>query len=184
VAPEAPATAPVTTEAAAPAATESAKIAPAQTLLVEGKDAPTIARELVRTFMTDAEFTEELTKVRSRIEDFEKEVGGEPGRFLNDRLVIHGLNASNGKIEKVQKGIVWLAFYKELRLNPPQAVENFMKVNRDALIALFGDFSWEKAGAFIRNREWKKPSEALEANDKKGAAAPADNEHTKTAARS
>lgn len=125
-------------------------------LLKDGRGAPAVARALTETFMTDEEFKAEVEKVRARFADFEKDTQRDMGHYLNDRLVIHGLAAANGKIEKIKKGLIWLSMYGEFQQQPPVFVETFIKNNIDSLTALFQDFNWDRASNYIKNREWRK----------------------------
>jgi hypothetical protein len=130
-------------------------------LLLEGNDVPTVARALTATFMSDDDYNKEAAKIRERFKDFERDSQGtgDMGRYLNDRLVIHGLAASNGKVEKIKKGLVWLSFYKEFQQVPPAVVDRFVKQNKQSLLELFQNFDWDRVSAYIRNREWKKPED-------------------------
>jgi hypothetical protein len=155
-----------------PAPKEEAKAAkdfrPFQ-LLKDGRGAPAVARALTETFMTDEEFKAEVEKVRARFADFEKDTQRDIGHYLNDRLVIHGLAAANGKIEKIKKGLIWLSMYGEFQQQPPAFVETFIKNNIDSLTALFQDFNWDRASNYIKNREWRKNAKDEDGEDKKTA---------------
>lgn len=141
-------------------------------LLKDGRGAPAVARALTETFMTDEEFKAEVEKVRVRYADFEKDTQRDMGHYLNDRLVIHGLAAANGKVEKIKKGLIWLSMYGEFQQPPPAFVETFLKNNIDSLTALFQDFNWDRASNYIKNREWRKnASSDGEGEEKKTASA-------------
>jgi len=142
---------------------------PAQ-MLKDGQSAAAVARALTETFMTEEEFKAEVVKVRERFADFEKDTQRDMGHYLNDRLVIHGLAAANGKIEKIKKGLVWLSMYGEFQQQPPAFVEKFIKENMDSLNALFQDFNWDRASNYIKNREWRN-NKKDESEDKKTASA-------------
>jgi hypothetical protein len=118
---------------------------------------PAVAQALARTFLSEEEYQAEVKKVKDRFSDFEKDTHGQGDitRYLNDRLVIYGLAASNGKVEKIQKGLVWLAMYKEFQQPPPEFVERFVKENKAPLIAIFQNFKWERVSEYIKNREWR-----------------------------
>lgn len=131
-------------------------------LLKDGHGAPAVARALTQTFMTDEEFKAEVEKVRTRFADFERDTQRDMGNYLNDRLVIHGLAAANGKIEKIKRGLIWLSMYGEFQQQPPAFVEKFIKDNTQSLHALFQDFNWDRASNYIKNREWRKKDEGEE----------------------
>lgn len=168
---ESPATpaAPATTPAPAPVteAKEAVVFRPAQ-LLKDGRGATAVARALTETFMSEEEFKAEVAKVKERYADFEKDTQRDMSHYLNDRLVIHGLAAANGKVEKIKKGLVWLSMYGEFQQPAPAFVEKFIKDNIDSLNALFHDFNWDRASNYIKNREWRKKDDA---EDKKTASA-------------
>lgn len=148
---------------------EAKNFRPAQ-LLKEGHGAAAVARALTETFMSEEEFKAEVVKVRERFADFEKDTQRDMGHYLNDRLVIHGLAAANGKVEKIKKGLVWLSMYGEFQQQPPAFVEKFIKENIDSLNALFQDFNWDRASNYIKNREWRN-NKKDDAEDKKTASA-------------
>lgn len=123
-------------------------------LFLEGQSIPEVAYALTQTFMTAEEFKDEVKKVKDRFSDFEKDTHGDMSRFLNDRLVVIGLAASNGKVDKIQKGLVWLSMYKEFQQVPPPVVERFAKENKASLMALFEDFNWDRISDYIKHRRW------------------------------
>jgi hypothetical protein len=133
--------------------------APRQMLEEGSVDGPAIAYALKDTFLTAKEWEREVEHVRSKYDDWEKDTGGDPGRFLNDRFIIVGLSAAGGKIEKIKKGIMWLALYKEFAEEPPSFVNKFMREHRNSLVRLFTEFKWEKASAYIKDREWRRDAE-------------------------
>ncbi|HEY3323138.1 MAG TPA: hypothetical protein VGP72_21980 [Planctomycetota bacterium] len=122
-------------------------------------DALAIAQCLVDTFLSKDQLQAEVKKLRSRFEDWEKDTGGDMTRYLNDRLVIVALGAANGKVEKIQRGILWLAFYKQFNQDSPGIVEKFIREHHNSLERLFTDFTWEKASAYVKNKEWRKDIE-------------------------
>jgi hypothetical protein len=138
-------------------------------LFLEGQSIPEVAYALTQTFMTEEEFKSEVKKVKDRFADFEKDTHGDMSRFLNDRLVIIGLAASGGKVDRIQKGLIWLSMYKEFQQVPPPVVERFAKDNKASLLALFEDFNWDRISDYIKNRRWIKKNE--EGESKKTASA-------------
>ncbi len=122
-------------------------------------DGTKIATKLAETFLNDAQFKQEVKKLRERYEDWEKDTQGDMARYLNDRLIIVALGAANGKIDKIQRGILWLAFYKEFEQEQPGIVAKFMREHQGTLSKLFTDFTWEKASQYIKNKEWRKDYE-------------------------
>jgi len=122
-------------------------------------DAPAIAAALKDAFMGRKEWDKEVRQFWSRFKDWESDTGGNLGNYLNDRMIIVGLSAAGGKSDKAKKALVWLALYKEFDEEAPSYVTNFLRQNRDSLLGLFTDFSWEKASAYIKNRQWKKDAE-------------------------
>ncbi len=122
-------------------------------------DGSKIAVKLAETFLTDAQFKQEVKKLRERYEDWEKDTQGDMNRYLNDRLIIVALSAANGKVDKIQRGILWLAFYKEFEQEQPGIVAKFMREHQGTLSKLFTDFTWEKASQYIKNKEWRKDYE-------------------------
>lgn len=122
-------------------------------------DAPAMAYALKDTFMTEAEWDHEVKALWSRFQDWEKQSDGDINQYLNDRLIIVAMAAAGGKIEKVKKGIAWLAFYKEFNAEPPSFVTKFFREHRPSLTRLFTDFTWEKASQYVKNKEWRKDYE-------------------------
>jgi hypothetical protein len=118
-------------------------------------DGPTMARELIRTFLSDKEFQKEVKELKGKFEDWEKQSEGDMGRYLNDRFILMGLAAAGGKVDKIKKGMIWLAFYKEFNQPPPSMVVKFLNEHQGSLTRLFTDFRWEKASTYIKNKEWR-----------------------------
>lgn len=126
-------------------------------LLADDADSPSVAHALALTFIQPKELQAEVAKIRSRLEDAERDGGdGDPERYLNDRLLGHGMSALGGKEDRLKRAIVWVALYKEFDCTPPDYVANFIRANRDSLLNLLQDFSWPRASQYVRNREWRK----------------------------
>jgi len=128
-------------------------------LKTDDPNGPEIAAALAETFLTQKQFRDEVEKLRSKYEDWEKDTQGDMGRYLNDRLVMVALGAANGKVERIQRGILWLAFYKEFDQVTPAVVAKFLREHSVSLNSLFKDFTWEKASQYIKNKEWRKDIE-------------------------
>jgi hypothetical protein len=122
-------------------------------------DGPAIAAAAKDTFVSQKEWDKEVAQFWSRFKDWETDTGGNLGNYLNDRMIIVGLSAGGGKIEKVKKALMWLAMYKEFDEEQPSYVTRFLRDNRESLVRLLTDFTWEKASAYIVNRQWKKDAE-------------------------
>jgi len=122
-------------------------------------DAPAIAYDLKDSFLSDGQWRAEVEQFRRRFEDWEKDTSGGMDQYLNDRLIIVGLGAVGGKLEKVKKGIIWLALYKEFEQEAPSCIVRFVRDNRESLIRLFTDCSWDKVSFYIKNKQWKRDAE-------------------------
>jgi hypothetical protein len=130
-------------------------------------DGPGVGYQLVRTFLNEEQWQEMVDVLRRKFSDWEKENDGDIGRYLNDRFIVVALGAVSGDIEKIKKGIIWLAYYKEFGQQAPGVVRFALMRHRDSLSRLFENFSWEKAAQYIKNKEWRKDNE-----QKKVSAAP------------
>jgi len=135
---------------------KTSKVAEPLTALNNGSDGGTIAYTLVRTFLTEEQWQSEVKKLRGHFEDWERDNhNGSIGQYLDDRLIVCALSAAGGKIEKVQKGMMWLAYYKEFNQQSPAVVTNFLREHRGSMSRVFDQFNWDKASAYIRNKEWR-----------------------------
>jgi len=141
------------------AAEEEEQFVPLALLKEKEPNGPAIAAALTETFLTQEQFKNEVEKIRSKFEDWEKDTQGDMGRYLNDRLILVALGAANGKVDRIQRGILWLAFYKEFEQASPQIVAKFLREHSGSLNRLFTDFTWEKASQYIKNKEWRKDIE-------------------------
>ena len=133
-------------------------------------DGSRMAKALADTFLTEDQWKVEVKKLRDKFEDWERDTQGDMSRYLNDRLIIVALSAANGKVEKIQRGILWLAFYKEFEQEQPGIVAKFVREHQGSLSKLFTDFTWDKASLYIKNKEWRKDFEkksAMDATDSK-----------------
>jgi len=122
-------------------------------------DGAKMAKALADTFLTEDQWKQEVKKIREKYEDWERDTQGDMSRYLNDRLIIVALGASNGKVDKIQRGILWLAFYQEFEQEQPGIVAKFVREHQGSLSKLFTDFTWEKASQYIKNKEWRKDFE-------------------------
>jgi len=118
-------------------------------------DASAIAYDLARSFLTEDEWRQHVHALRGKFEDWEETNGGDMGRYLNDRIVIVALSAVGGEAEKIKKGIIWLAFYKEFNQQPPNLVLKAFREHKNSLTQLFQNFSWERASQYIKKKEWR-----------------------------
>jgi hypothetical protein len=118
-------------------------------------DGPTMARELIRTFLSETEWQKEVKEIKGKFQDWEKQSEGDMGQYLNDRFILMGLAAAGGKVDKIKKGMIWLAFYKEFNQPPPSMVVKFLNEHQGSLTRLFTEFRWEKASTYIKNKEWR-----------------------------
>jgi hypothetical protein len=118
----------------------------------EGPDA---AYQLTRTSMTEEQWKQYVDEVRRKYKTWESDTGGDMGRFLNDRLIIVALSAAGGDVDAVQRGMAYLALYKEFNQAPPSVVTKFLAEHRGSASRLLKDFTWEKAGEYVRNRRWR-----------------------------
>ncbi|MCW8133676.1 MAG: hypothetical protein KIS92_25245 [Planctomycetota bacterium] len=132
-------------------------------------DGPTLARELVTTFMTDEKWQVEVEKLRSKYQDWERDSRGDIGQYLNDRLICVALGAAGGDVEKIQRGIVWLAFYKEFNQEAHPQVLKFLREHRGTMLSLLNSFTWDKASQYVKNKEWRKDLEKAKEKEKEEA---------------
>ena len=128
-------------------------------LAEEQPDGAKMAKALADTFLTEDQWRQEVKKLRQKYEDWERDTQGDMSRYLNDRLIIVALSAANGKVDKIQRGILWLAFYQEFEQEQPGIVAKFVREHQPSLSKLFTDFTWEKASQYIKNKEWRKDLE-------------------------
>jgi hypothetical protein len=129
---------------------------PARKLVAEGsEDVAAMAFHLKDSYMTPDQWRRAVADVRVRYCDWERDAGGDIGRYLNDRLVSLGMAAMNGKVEAIQKAVTWMAFYKEFQQPPPRAVTRLLRAHRPSLTVLLTDFTWEKASDYVRLKQWR-----------------------------
>lgn len=127
--------------------------------LFKSGDGRALAYQLARTFLSEAEFKKEVSKIQGKINDWQKDNDGDAGRYLNDRLVIVALSAAGGEVPKIQRGITWLAFYHALDQPAPSAVGKFLREHRGSVTRLLNGFSWEKASEYVKNKKWREDIE-------------------------
>lgn len=107
-------------------------------------------------FSAKKQWQGEVKKLRTRYEDWANDNrNGSIGQYLDDRLIVVALSASGGKIEKIQKGMMWLAFYKEFNQQAPTVVTRFLAEHRGSMTRLFDQFNWDKASEYVKNKEWR-----------------------------
>lgn len=135
------------------------EFAPLLMLTEQQPDGAKMAKALAETFLNDDQWKQEVKKLREKYEDWERDTQGDMSRYLNDRLIIVALSAANGKVDKIQRGILWLAFYNEFEQEQPGIVAKFVREHQGSLSKLFTDFTWEKASQYIKNKEWRKDIE-------------------------
>jgi len=121
----------------------------------KGLDASTLSYDLARSFLTQKEWDEQVSQLRKRYRDWEQDNEGDMGRYLNDRFIMVALGAVSGEVEKIKRGIIWLAFYKEFNQQVPSIVSVATIRHKDSLTRLFTDFSWDKASRYVKNKEWR-----------------------------
>jgi hypothetical protein len=155
------------------------EFAPLLMLTEQQPDGAKMAKALADTFLSDDQWKQEVKKLREKYEDWERDTQGDMSRYLNDRLIIVALSASNGKVDKIQRGILWLAFYQEFEQEQPGIVAKFVREHQGSLSKLFTDFTWEKASQYIKNKEWRKDLE--EQQRKKASAEESERNHALTA---
>lgn len=133
-------------------------------------DGPTLAYDLTRTFMTQEKWKEEVAKVRAKYEDWERDTRGDMGQYLNDRIICVALGAAGGEVDKIQKGIMWLAFYKEFNQEAHPQVLKFLREHRGTMMNLLSAFSWDRASQYVKTKEWRKDLEDKKTPEKVEAA--------------
>ena len=139
-------------------------------------DGGTLAYQLARTFLSEDEFKKEVTKIQSKINDWQKDNEGDAGRYLNDRLVIVALSAAGGEIPKIQRGITWLAFYHALNEPAPSFVSKFLREHRGSVMRLLDGFSWNKASDYVKKKRWREDIEERKRKKAEGESKAATNE--------
>jgi len=122
----------------------------------EPNDAARVARELVRTFMTDEVFKAKAGALRKKYENWHEENPEDMDRYLNDRIAPVALAASGGQLEKLKEGAVFLAYYHEFKQPLPAMVVDFVKDYRHSLNKLFAAFTWEAAVAYTKAKQWRR----------------------------
>ena len=126
-------------------------------------DGPEIACRLTRTFMTDEQWKQYVAEFRRKFQNWEADTGGDMGRFLNDRLIIVALSAAGGEVDAIQRGMAYLALYKEFNQIPPSIVTKFLAEHKDSAGRLLKDFTWGRASEYVKNRRWREDIAARKA---------------------
>jgi hypothetical protein len=124
--------------------------------LVRAKDGSSVARELVRTFLTDAQWQDKVVAVRKRFKEWEVEHQEDAGSFLNNQFSAVVLAASGGNIEHLKDAAVWMAMYQEFEEPLPSYVSDFLERNGSSINALFANFSWKNASVYVKTKGWQK----------------------------
>ena len=130
-------------------------------LLLESRfDGPALAYNLMQTFMSDEDWQAEVRRTQDRYQTWSQDNGGRDiSHFLNDRLLIKALGAAGGEIEKIQRGVVWLALYKEFKQGAHPRVIQFLSEHQNSVSRLLTDFSWEKAALYVKEKKWRQDIE-------------------------
>jgi len=118
-------------------------------------DGPNIAYALMRTFLTEQEWQQRVAECRKRFATWEHDNHGDMGQFLNDRLVIVALSAAGGEVKEIQKGVAYLALYREFGQVPPGLVLRFLSEHKESVTELLSSFTWEKASEYVKNKRWR-----------------------------
>jgi hypothetical protein len=126
-------------------------------------DGPEIAYRLTRTFMTDEQWKQYVSEFRRKFRNWEADTGGDMGRFLNDRLIIVALSAAGGEVDAIQRGMAYLALYREFNQIPPSIVTKFLTEHKDSAGRLLKDFTWGRASEYVKNRRWREDIAARKA---------------------
>ncbi len=121
-----------------------------------GADAGNLAHKLVLTFMDETKWKKHAAEVVRQYRLWNQEHSDDMGRFLNDRLPAVILAALGGNIAKLKEGAVWIALYREFGEPVPSSVVQFVDGHQASLNRLLARFSWETAGAYVKNRQWQK----------------------------
>jgi hypothetical protein len=118
-------------------------------------DGPNLAYSMMRTFLTDQEWQQRVADCRKRFETWEHDNHGDMGQFLNDRLIIVALSAAGGDVKEVQRGVAYLALYKEFQQIPPGLVLNFLREHKESVTELISNFTWDKASEYVKAKRWR-----------------------------
>lgn len=153
---------------------DDAKLPLPRTIEWQSRSGSSIAYDMVRTFLTEEEFQGEVSTLFSKYKDWENDTHGDIDRYLNDRLVIVGLSAAGGEQEAIQKGILWLAYYRAFRQADPSMVRKFLEEHQGSLSRLLKDFTWEKASDYVKNKRWREDIEERRRKERGEVVAQAD----------
>lgn len=123
--------------------------------LCHAEDGKALAYTLARTFLSEEEFQKEVDRIQGKISEWQKNNDGDAGRYLNDRLIIVALSAAGGEIPKIQRGIIWLAFYQALNQPAPSMVGTFLREHKSSILRLLDGFSWTKASDYVKRKRWR-----------------------------
>jgi len=122
----------------------------------EPLDASDVAYEVTMSWVKRDEWQAKVKSVRGKFEDWEAYNDGDIGRYLNDRMICVAMGCAGGKIESLKNAFAFLALYKEFNQQVPSLVEKIFREHRESLLKLFGEFTWERASEYIKNKEWRK----------------------------
>jgi hypothetical protein len=121
----------------------------------ESLDGPTLAHGLVCAFLTEQEWESRVKELLKSHSQWKKDYDHDLGRYLNDRLVAKALQAAGGEPEKIKEGMIWLAYYKELKQQEPEIIRTFLKEHKASLSKLLQNFTWEKATEYVKMKKWR-----------------------------
>ncbi|MCW8129002.1 MAG: hypothetical protein KIS92_01330 [Planctomycetota bacterium] len=152
--------------AEAPAETEKPAAFELKTVQNDPNDAARVAREAVRTFLSEADYQARAKKLKEKFEAWREESHDDMARYLNDRLVGVALAAASGKPDRLKEGAVFLSFYHEFKQPLPAVVTDFVRDHHASLQHLFQAFTWEAAGAYVRAKPWRKAAAEAKSAEK------------------
>lgn len=118
-------------------------------------DGPNLAYAMMRTFLTDEEWQQRVAECRKRFETWERDNHGDMGQFLNDRLIIIALSAAGGEVKEVQKGVAYLALYREFQQVPHSLVTKFLSEHKESVTELLSNFTWDNASQYVKSKRWR-----------------------------
>ncbi|MBE7463216.1 MAG: hypothetical protein HS116_06915 [Planctomycetes bacterium] len=151
-----------------PAAEPPAPEAPSPTpeLKLEGpRDAPRVAKAIARTRLSEEQWQAEFEAMQKKYASWAQQRRRESlpddlGRYLNDRLTILAFRAMSGDPAVLQEGALWLSFYAPSREPLPGIVTAFAEEHRDSINRVLEAFTWERAAAYVKAKQWAKDAEA------------------------
>jgi len=118
-------------------------------------DGQRIAYTLTRTVLSEQQWEQQVGECLRKYQTWEKDTGGDMGRYLNDRLIIVALSAAGGEVEKIQDGMAFLALYWQFGQQAPSVVTKFLAEHKNSVSRLLKDFTWEKASDYVKSKRWR-----------------------------